>query len=552
METGSIANDIQRYGGILRRWAWLIILAACAAGAIAFWVSKRSTPVYEAVTTVLINEAPATRSTDYTSIVTSERLAQTYSQLMTKQPVLESLITQSGIDLDVDQLKGMITVQPVQETTLIEVRVEDIDPSRAAEIANRLVDEFSKSNQELQASRYAASKESLARQMEDVDRQIQAAAVQLENLGKDDTGQAERDRIETNLAQYRQTYANLLQSYEQVRLAEAQSTANVIQVEPAVIPERPVRPRVLINTLLAMIVGFMLAVGIAFLVEAMDDTLKGPDQVTGQLGLPVLGMILRHNVQDGRPITLVEPRSQVAEAFRSLRTNLQFTSVDHPLRTLLVTSPTPAEGKSTVAVNLGVVMAQGGKRVALVDADLRRPRVHKLLDIPNLGGISNLFVQEPLQLDGRLQKTSADDLFALTSGELPPNPAELLGSEKMYEIIRLVKEQAEVVIIDSPPVIAVTDSSLLSQRVDGVLLVFKPGVTQMSAARQTVEQLQRLGANLLGAVINEIDLKRSRYYNYHYKGYYYGGRSYYGASRGGIFSFFHRNKSEPDKINKPT
>ena len=378
---------------------------------------------------------------------------------MTKQPVLERVINNLELDLDVNDLKGMIQVQPVTDTTLIEVRVEDINAQRAADIANALVVEFAESNLALQASRYSSSKENLANQLDDMDAQIQSANDQLASLGKSAEDQADRDRLEANLAQYRQTYANLLQSYEQVRLAEAQSTSNVIQAEPATASERAVRPRTMTNTLLALVVGLLFSTGLVFLIEAMDDTLKGPDQVTDQLGLPVLGLIVRHNTTEGRPVTLGEPRSQVAEAFRSLRTNIQFASVDQPLRTLLITSPTPSEGKSTVAVNLGVVIAQGGKRVALIDADLRRPHVHKLLDLSNVQGLSDLFVQEHVSLDGTLQKTKTADLFVMTSGALPPNPAELLGSEKMYEIIRQVKEQTDLLVIDSPPVIAVTDFS---------------------------------------------------------------------------------------------
>ncbi len=169
--------------------------------------------------------------------------------------------------------------------------------------------------------------------------------------------------------------------------------------------------------------------------------------------------------------------------------------------------------------------------MAVIDADLRRPRLHKLLGLSNRTGMSDLFVQEPLTLNGALQPTEAADLFALTSGELPPNPAELLGSEKMAEIIRQVGDLVDLLIIDSPPVIAVTDSSVLAPRVDGVLLVLKPGVTHLGAARQTVDQLQRLGANVLGVVLNEVDLKRSRYYSSHYKGYYYNSKDYYRKSK---------------------
>jgi non-specific protein-tyrosine kinase len=537
MESYSFTDDLLRYSAILRRWAWLLVLVTLVAGLTGYIISKRTTPVYEAVTTMLINEAPATRNTDYSSIMTSERLAQTYSQLMTKQPILEGVLARLGLTRDVSDLKEAIQVQPVRDTTLIEVRVEDTNPGLAADIANSLVAEFTEQNQELQASRYAASKENLSNRLAEIDAQIQDTSQQIEALSGNDPGGAasltsERSQLEAALADYRQAYTFLLQSYEQVRLAEAQSTANIIQAEPAVSPERPIRPRTLVNTLLAAIVGFLAAAGLVLLIEAMDDTLKGPDQVANELNLPVLGLISRHNIEDGKPVTLAEPRSQVAEAFRSLRTNIQFASVDNPLRTLLVTSPTPAEGKSTVAVNLGVVIAQGGKHVAILDADLRRPRVHTLLGLANRSGMSDLFVRERGQLDGALQKTETSNLSVLTSGDLPPNPAELLGSEKMTEIVRMVQEQVEVIIIDSPPMIAVTDSAVLAPRVDGVLLVLKPGVTQMAAARQTIEQLRRLGANLLGAVLNEVDLRRSRYYYHHYKGYYYSGREYYGRSTG--------------------
>lgn len=180
-----------------------------------------------------------------------------------------------------------------------------------------------------------------------------------------------------------------------------------------------------------------------------------------------------------------------------------------------------------MAANLAVVLAQSGRKVALVDADLRRPRLHKILDLPNRTGISDLFVQEPISLDGTLAATQTDGLLVLTSGNTPPNPAELLGSDKMVEIIRQVSGQVEMIILDSPPVMAVTDSAVLAQRVDGVLLVLKPYVTQMGAARQTVEQMQRAGARLLGVVLNQVDLKNSRY-NYYYKSYYAASYHYYG------------------------
>ncbi|MEA3351047.1 MAG: polysaccharide biosynthesis tyrosine autokinase, partial [Chloroflexota bacterium] len=298
---------------------------------------------------------------------------------------------------------------------------------------------------------------------------------------------------------------------------------------PAIPPEKPVRPRVLMNTALAAVVGGMLAVGAIFLIEALDDTIKNPDEVTRHLGLPILGTILRHEDNDD-PIVVDSPRSPTAEAFRSLRTNIQYASVDYPIRTLLITSPSAGVGKSTIATNLGIVLAQGGSSTVLVDSDMRRPTIHKLLKLPNRLGLSSLFVHQSLVTgevklpDGVVQSATKVEGFSLIpSGKLPPNPSELLASEKMSNLIQRLKEEADIIVIDSPPVMAVTDATVLAPRVDGVLLIIKPGQTKLEAARQTVEQLRRVRANLLGVVLNEVDPKSSRYgyYNRYDRKYYH-------------------------------
>jgi len=523
IETTTFSEDIYRYFNIIWRRLWIIASLTILFGVSAFLISKRMTPIYQATTTVLINEAPATKTTDYTAIVTSERLAQTYAQLMSKQPVLERVISKLGLSLAPAQLKERIFIQPVNDTTLIEVRVDDPDPEQAALITNTLVEEFSKQNQELQASRYAATKNSLEEQLNRLNETIQKIETDL--LALQDTGnnQTERDRLEANQAQNRQTYTYLLQSYEQVRLVEAQSTSNIVQVEPATVPVSAIRPKTFVNTLVAALIGFLLAIGGILLIEALDDTLKGPDDITSQLGLPVLGIIPKHEITEGAPITITHPRSPVTEAFRTLRTNIQYASVDRKIHSLLITSPSPAEGKSTVAVNISVVLAQNGRSTVVLDADLRRPRVHKVLGIPNLKGLSNLFVLNQFKLEDYLQSSSIENLRVLTAGDLPPNPSELLGSEKMQVILSTLKDVAENAVIDSPPVMAVTDSAVLAPKVDGVLLVMKPGETQLAIAKKTVEMLRRGDVHLLGVVLNEVNLRHSRYY---YKGYYYSGRYY--------------------------
>lgn len=548
MEPQSFSDDIRRYMSLLWHWAWLLILSTALAGGAAYLVSGQMTKIYQASTTILINEAPATRSTDYSSILTSERLTQTYSQMLTKQPVFDGVYQRILLDPEIAPLANMdeahdiarmITVQPVRDTQLIDIKVEHSNPKAAAFIANSVAEVFAEQTQALQASRYGASKASLETQLAQLDLQIQQTSQALNDAS---TTETEISRLEAIQAQYRQTYAYLLQSYEAVRLAEAQSTSSVIQVETASIPQNPIRPKVMTNTMLAAAVGLMLAVGVIFLVEALDDTLRSPDEIARMLGVPILGVIARFDSADPNPVSAVQPRSPVAEAFRSLRTNIQFASVDYPLHTLLVTSPSPSDGKSTVAANLAVVLAQSNRRVAVMDADLRRPKVHKIMRLANRRGVSDLFVQQTPFLDGTLQKTETANLFAITSGSLPPNPSELLGSEKMSEIMRQVGEQVDLIILDTPPVLAVTDAAVLATRVDGVLLVVKPGQTKLAAAKQAVEQLRRVGANILGIVLNEVEIKRSRYY--HYKGYYYAYYDSYGEPDASGKTHPRRSKSE--------
>jgi capsular exopolysaccharide synthesis family protein len=176
-----------------------------------------------------------------------------------------------------------------------------------------------------------------------------------------------------------------------------------------------------------------------------------------------------------------------------------------------------------------VSLAQSGRKVTVMDADLRRPQVHKKFGLANRTGISAFFVQPHLRLNGAIQETEIANLSAFTSGSLPPNPAELLGSERMFDILRQVREQSDIIVIDSPPVMAVTDAAVLAPRVDGVLLVVKPGTTKLAACKQAVEQLQRVGANILGVILNDIEINRSGYKYAYYKGYYYTYHRYYGS-----------------------
>ena len=212
-------------------------------------------------------------------------------------------------------------------------------------------------------------------------------------------------------------------------------------------------------------------------------------------------------------ITVSNPRSPIAEAFRTLRTNLEFSNLDKTLRAILVTSAGAEEGKSTTLANLAVTIAQGGKRVILVDADLRRPTQHQIFGLKNNVGLSDMVRDDALLADPPLQETSVPNLKILTSGQLPPNPAEILGSKRMSEILAALLERADIVLFDAPPVLAVTDAAVLSSKVDGVLIVLSAGKTKRENAKKAQAQLEKVNARVIGAVLNNVQADgRSQYY----------------------------------------
>ena len=337
----------------------------------------------------------------------------------------------------------------------------------------------------------------------------------------DTTTTTQLTQLRTTLELYQQIYISSISSLETLRLTRAQNTPNVVQVEAAVTPSSPISPKPMQSALLAGGIGLLVTAAVAFLVEFLDDTIKTPDEVKDQLGLPVIGLIgeLRKKNKDEKLGNYVayHPRSPVSEAFRALRTNLEYSGIDAPLRVILVTSAGKSEGKTTVATNLAIVLAQSGKKVLLLDSDMRRPNVHAQFNIHNRVGLSDL-VRGKLTLESVVRTLpEIKNLSIITSGSLPPNPAELLGSERMRSILEEMKSVFDVIVMDSPPMI-VSDAQILSKRIDGLIYVIVPGHTHSVAAKRPLEELQRINANILGVVMNRIPRNRD---------YYYGGYNYY-------------------------
>ena len=521
------SQELRQYFVLFLRWSWLIVICAALGAGAAYAYGSRITPVYTATATLLVQKGGT--ANEPSSMYYSEQLARTHSQMLKGRPVMEAAIARLGLPLTPQALANEIKTAQVPDTGLIRLSVKQSDPAWAAQIANAVAEAFVAHNQVMQQSRYADYLTGVQVQMQEMSALIEETTAAIAAMGTPITNaeHAELARLETSLTGYRTTYATLWNNYEHMRLTAALSTDSVVVFEVAEVPRMPDAIREMQNVVLAAVVGAMLAGGITFLIEYLDDTIKSPDDVSAALGLNTLGAIGRMKRRQKELVVADHPRSPITEAYRRLRTNVRFSSLDSPLHTLLVTSPSVTEGKSVTVANLATAMAQAGLNVAVVDGDLRRPRQHRLFALEQSEGLTESLLKG--RVDGNLRfSEEIEGLGVLTSGEIPPNPADLVGSQRMQALLEELKGRVDIVIIDSPPLLPVTDAAILAQNVDGVLLVVEAGRTRRGAASQAVESLRQVNANLLGAVLNAVPLRKGGHYYYYY---YYYHQGYYGDGK---------------------
>ncbi len=334
--------------------------------------------------------------------------------------------------------------------------------------------------------------------------------------------------LQQKLTTLQATYGTLLSNTQQG------ATNTLTIVESAGLPTNPIGSNKTVIIALAAGIGFVLAAGAAYLLNYMDDTFKTPEEITELLGLPVIGIIGEtEESEDDRNGLYVSryPRSPVAESYRTLRSNLKFMGVEKPLKSILVTSVNVDAGKTSVAANLSAVIAQGDRKVILVDADLRRPSIHEFLDLDNDYGLTGIF-QNGLNVSEAITVIDDGKFNVITSGDSPPNPSELLASDGMDLILGRLEELSDLVIIDSPPTI-VADTIDLGSKVDGVLIVIRPGFTRKKVAKAILEQFAIANARILGVVMNRIPQKALADYNvyYYYSPYYSDGNHSEGVDK---------------------
>lgn len=350
------------------------------------------------------------------------------------------------------------------------------------------------------------------------------AAIDISSLEKE---------IETN----KQMYTTLFQRQIELEIAGTDVANNVTVATPARLPKVPVGPARSRNIIVAFLLSLGVGIGLAFLLDYLDDTLKSVEDVDRYIHLPALALIpaLRNerallkgktpapsDAKESTALALIEDvRSPISEAYRHLRTSLLLSSAGQPPKTILVTSSQPSEGKTTTAVNTAVILAQTGAEVLIIDCDLRRPRVHTHFNLPNTKGVTN-FLSGEADIDALVQPyEKVPNLKIMTSGPIPPNPAELLSSDEMRKLLQTMGERFTHIIVDSPPAISFTDAAILSTMVDGVMLVVHGGKSSRAVVRRAKQQLLDIGAHLFGVVLNNVKLEGTNSYYYGYYSSYY-------------------------------
>lgn len=508
--------ELRRQLSIVRAWLPLALVSVLLAGVAAFYVSGLQPKVYEAEATLLVGQSLSGVNPDLNQLLVSQNLANTYAIIATTRPVLAKVIDRLRLSDTPEELTKRVTASAGKDGALLTIAGRDESPARAAALANTLAEQLIAASPTVQGQQTDVLR-SVDEDLRSIREEIEATQSEIDLLSGTPDRKAEQEaRLQTlqgRVINLRTTYATLLDF-------SANNASNLLTVvDPAVPPTQPASPRPLLNALFAAIVAFLFAVAIAFAVEYLNDSIKDSEQVLETTGLPTLGAIVRLQGGKSRPdmyrlVTLLYPRSPAAEAFRTLRTNIEFASVDAPIKTLLITSAVPFEGKTVTTSNLAVVFAQGGKRVLLVDADLRRPAAERMFALSNAYGLTTLLRGGETKVDEMIQATEQENLYVLSTGPLPPNPAEVLGSQRMRTVVRELGERFDLLLFDSPPLDVVADAAILSAFLDGTILVVDATKSRRTIVRRAREALAKANANVLGVVLNRLpEQAYSHYYD---------------------------------------
>jgi succinoglycan biosynthesis transport protein ExoP len=513
-------RDLRQYLSVLRQRRIVIVFSILVVVITTLAAAELQVPKYQATAEVLLQYQSATQS--FLNPSTGQpadptRQVQNQLQVIQSQPVKQIVRDQIGY-------APTIVAIPVGQTDVIAITAQNTDPIAAATIANTYANAYISYRQSQAVANALANAAQVQTQINQLQTQISALNSQIQNASPKNAADVTAS-LSPQLLTLSQQQATLKQQVAQLQSEAALNSGNAQLVDKATVPTTPASPRPVRDLVIAAAAGLILGMGAAILLDQLDDSVKSPDDLGrvahGTPNLAVIPYVAGWKAKDQTVVVSIsDPKSPAAEAYRSLRTSVQFAALDRPLRTLHVTSPSQGEGKTTTLANLGVALAQVGQRVIIVCCDLRRPRLHEFFGMDNsLGFTSVLLGHVPAAL--ALQDVpEVNGLQVLPSGPLPPNPSELLASSRAAEVLLALQGLADIILIDSPPVLPVTDAAVLSGLVDATVVVATAGLTTRRQLRQAFEILGQVDAPILATVLNRVTTGdsygygRYRYYRY--------------------------------------
>ena len=454
--------NVKEFLNVIKKNLLIIIIISILFGIGGFVYSNYiKIPKYKTYTTLVLTRSQENDSESaitQNDITLNQKLVYTYSELIKSKLVLNQVKNNLNLKYKINELSDMIKVDSIENTEILKITVESVEANETSTIANNVAEVFS---------------------------------VEVSNI------------YEIN---------------------------NVSIIDKAVVPTNVSNNTVLRDTILSIIAGAALSIGTIFIIYYFDDTIKFSDSLEEEIELPIIGKVLKEksdkkdknsNINKTELIVDKFPKSLVSEDIKSLRTNLSFSSIDKELKTILVTSSIPSEGKSFVSANLAIAFAQTGKKVLLIDCDMRKGRQHKIFNISNEKGLSNLIISDYNEAYSTyIKSTEVKKLYVLPCGTIPPNPSELLNSSKNKEVIEFLKDKFDLIIFDGVPCNGLSDSVIISTLVDKTLIVASDGVTPKELLNGTKKSLESVNANIAGVIVNKVNASENGYYGKYYS--YYG------------------------------
>ena len=526
---------------LLKRWM-LITVCIITIGIGTYIGSTLVKPVYQSSVLIQVAIHSSNSQSDISGLLASDQLVQTESQLATSDPVLREVASHYK-DLSVEQLAKKVTSTIKLNTQLFQIDVEDTSPTQAARVANDIATTLIKQQLQITQQDNTLSQQKIQQDLNVTRQRIDAFTTQIIQLQNQGGKQSQIAVFQAQLTGLQEHYTQWQNVLAQLELTEAQGGDFLRIVQPAQPALAPVKPLVLLNTAIGLVAGVFLGIALALLFDQLDVRVRTADELAQLLSWPILGTVWRANTAKGEEIFNPQGHSANIESYRILRTNIGFSGLDKPLRFIAVTSAVSGEGKSTIAANLAIFMAKAGKSTLLIDADLRRPTVHKNFAIPaEKMGLSNAtmalariqfslhnqpsigtigpFTSSGFSLKPYMHSVGLPNLLVMPSGPLPPNPPELLDSKAMNRFFKALDGcGAEIVIFDTPPLLGLSDTSILVSKMDGTLFVTDINRSNKNHIKSVKAILEKVGAGVVGIVTNKENHNRKNteypYHNYY-------------------------------------